>query len=53
MTFICSYFSMLWSGGDHSSAVSYARNMVAAKKQQKRLAQWRRARITSIETPFE
>jgi hypothetical protein len=53
MTFLRHYFSMLLSSGEHSTAVSYARNMTKARKQRKKLDQWRAQRISNLKSPFE
>jgi hypothetical protein len=47
------YISMRLFGGEHSIAVSYARNMTKARKQRKKLDQWRAQRISNLKSPFE
>ncbi len=53
MTFLRYYLSMLLSGGEHSTAVSYARNMTTARKQAKELARRRAERIHNLKCPFK
>lgn len=53
MTFVLYYIELRLSGGSHSEAVSFARNMTKARRQRKEQAKRRRERSASIVTPFD